>query len=42
VHALGDGGFREALRALMDLKASDPAAEVRQAAATAITKLAPR
>jgi HEAT repeat protein len=42
VHALGDGGFREALRALMDLKASDPAAEVRQAAAAAITKLAPR
>jgi HEAT repeat protein len=41
-HALGDAGFREALRALMDIKASDPSPEVRQAAAAALTKLAPR
>ncbi len=41
-HALGDGGFREALRPLMDLKASDPSAVVRQAAGQALKKLAPR
>jgi HEAT repeat protein len=40
--ALGDGGFLDAVRPLMDLKASDPSAEVRQAAATALTKLTPR
>jgi HEAT repeat protein len=40
--ALGDGGFLEAVRPLMDLKASDPSAEVRQAAAAALTKLTPR
>ena len=36
--ALGDGGFLEAVRPLMDLKASDPSAEVRQAAAMALTQ----
>jgi HEAT repeat protein len=41
-HALGDGGFREALRPLMDLKASDPSPEVRQAVGQALKKLAPR
>ena len=40
--ALGDGGFREALRPLMDLKASDPSPAVRQSAAQALKKLAPR
>ena len=40
--ALGDGGFLDAVRPLMDLKASDPSAEVRQAAAMALTKLTPR
>jgi HEAT repeat protein len=40
--ALGDGGFLEAVRPLMDLKASDPSAQVRQAAAVALTKLTPR
>ena len=40
--ALGDGGFREALRPLLDRKASDPAPEVRQAAASALRKLQPR
>ena len=40
--ALGDGGFREALRPLVDRKASDPSPEVRQAAATALRKLQPR
>jgi HEAT repeat protein len=40
--ALGEGGFMEALRPLMELKASDPATEVRQAAAGALQKLAPR
>jgi HEAT repeat protein len=39
---LGDGGFREAMRPLMDLKASDPSLEVRQAAARALRKLTPR
>lgn len=40
--ALGDGGVREAVRPLMDLKASDPSPDVRQAAAAALKKLAPR
>jgi HEAT repeat protein len=40
--ALGDGGFLDAVRPLMDLKASDPSPEVRQAAARALKKLAPR
>jgi HEAT repeat protein len=40
--ALGDGERREALRALMDMKAQDPSPEVRQAAAQALKKLAPR
>jgi HEAT repeat protein len=40
--ALGEGGFREAVRPLMDLKASDPAPDVRQAAARALKKLTPR
>jgi HEAT repeat protein len=40
--ALGDGGFMEALRPLMDVKSADPSAEVRQAAAAALKKLAPR
>ncbi len=39
---LGDGGFREAMRPLMDLKASDPSLEVRQAAGRALRKLTPR
>ena len=34
--------FAEALRALMDLKATDPSPEVRKAAALALKKLAPR
>jgi HEAT repeat protein len=40
--ALGDGGFLDAVRPLMDLKASDPSHEVRQAAGVALKKLAPR
>jgi HEAT repeat protein len=40
--ALGDGGFREALRPLLEKKASDPSPEVRQAAASALRKLQPR
>jgi HEAT repeat protein len=40
--ALGEGGFREALRPLLSLKASDPAPEVRRAAAGALRKLQPR
>jgi HEAT repeat protein len=40
--ALGDGGFLDAVRPLMDLKASDPSPEVRQAAALALKKLTPR
>jgi HEAT repeat protein len=40
--ALGDGGFREALRPLLDRKASDPSPLVRQAAASALRKLQPR
>jgi HEAT repeat protein len=40
--ALGDGGFREALRPLLEKKAADPAPEVRQAAASALRKLQPR
>jgi HEAT repeat protein len=39
---LGDGGFLDAMRPLMDLKASDPSPEVRHAAALALKKLAPR
>ena len=35
-------GFLEAVRPLTDLKASDPSLEVRQAAAVALKKLAPR
>ena len=40
--ALGDGGFREALRPLLEKKAQDPSPEVRQAAASALRKLQPR
>jgi HEAT repeat protein len=40
--ALGEGGFRESIRPLMDLKAGDPAPDVRQAAARALKKLTPR
>jgi HEAT repeat protein len=40
--ALGDGGFLEAVRPLMDLKASDPSPLARQAAGVALRKLAPR
>jgi HEAT repeat protein len=40
--ALGDGGDLEALRPLQGLKSSDPSAEVRQAASTALRKLQPR
>ena len=40
--AVGDGGFLDALRPLMTLKASDPSVDVRQAAAVALKKLAPR
>jgi HEAT repeat protein len=40
--ALGDGAWLDAVRPLMGLKASDPAPEVRQAAAVALKKLAPR
>jgi HEAT repeat protein len=41
-HALGEGGVREALRRLLELKSSDSAPEVRQAAAGALRKLQPR
>jgi len=40
--ALGDGGFREALRPLLERRARDAAPEVRQAAAGALRKLQPR
>ena len=40
--ALGDGGFLDAVQPLMDVKASDPSPGVRQAAASALKKLAPR
>ena len=40
--ALGDGGFVDAARALMDLKASDPSSRVRKAASRALARLAPR
>jgi HEAT repeat protein len=40
--ALGDGGFLEAVRPLMELKASDISPNVRQAAGFALKKLAPR
>jgi HEAT repeat protein len=40
--ALGDGGFRDALRPLLDRKAMDPSPLVRQAAASALRKLQPR
>jgi HEAT repeat protein len=40
--ALGDGGFLDAVRPLMDVKANDPSPEARQAAASALRKLAPR
>jgi HEAT repeat protein len=40
--ALGDGGFREALRPLLDRRASDASPDVRQAAAGALRKLQPR
>jgi HEAT repeat protein len=40
--ALGESGLLDALRPLMDLKASDPSPDVRQAASAALRKLAPR
>jgi HEAT repeat protein len=40
--ALGDGGFREALRPLLERRSSDASPEVRQAAAGALRKLQPR
>jgi HEAT repeat protein len=40
--ALGDGGFREALRRLLEHRSSDVSPEVRQAAAFALRKLRPR
>jgi HEAT repeat protein len=40
--ALGDGGFREALRRLLEHRSSDASPEVRQAAASALRKLQPR
>ena len=40
--ALGDGGFREALRPLLEHRSTDPSPEVRQAAAGALRKLHPR
>jgi len=40
--ALGDGGFVDSVRALMDLRGSDPAPAVRRAAARALAKLVPR
>jgi HEAT repeat protein len=39
---LGEGGFREAVRPLMDRKATDPSPDVRRAAARALKKLSPR
>jgi hypothetical protein len=39
---LGEGCFRVAQRPLMDIKASDPCPAVRQSAALALKKLAPR
>jgi HEAT repeat protein len=39
---LGEGGFREAVRPLMDRKAADPSPDVRRAAARALKKLSPR
>ena len=38
----GEGGFLDAVRPLMDVKANDPSPEARQAAAAALRKLAPR
>jgi HEAT repeat protein len=40
--ALGDRGFREALRPLLERRASDASPEVRRAAAGALRKLQPR
>jgi HEAT repeat protein len=40
--ALGDRGFREALRPLLERRSGDPSPEVRQAAAGALRKLQPR
>jgi HEAT repeat protein len=40
--ALGDRGFREALRPLLERRSSDASPEVRQAAAAALRKLRPR
>ncbi len=40
--ALGDGGHLEAVRPLMQVKATDASADVRQSAAIALGKLAPR
>jgi HEAT repeat protein len=40
--ALGEGGYREALRQLLDRKGSDTSADVRRAAATALRRLAPQ
>jgi len=41
-HALGDGGYREALRPLIEIKSKDSSPEVRQAASAALRKLQPR
>ena len=40
--ALGEGGFLDAVRPLMDAKAADPSPKVRQAAAAALKRLSPR
>jgi HEAT repeat protein len=40
--ALGERGFREAVRPLLEKEANDPSPEVRQAAASALRKLQPR
>jgi len=40
--ALGEGGFREALRPLIERKEGDPSPDVRRAAAYALRKLQPR
>jgi HEAT repeat protein len=40
--ALGEGGYREALRPLLERKSGDPSPEVRHAAAGALRKLQPR
>jgi HEAT repeat protein len=40
--ALGEGGFLDAVRPLMQVKEKDPSPEARQAAAGALRKLAPR